>query len=457
MIKPSRINTKLHIAGGSLSLIIIAIIVLTVMMNEKSKKDALIINISGKQRMLTQKMSKEIFYIKQKQQVDFRELNAAIDTFGTNLLDLMDGNNIKGIYPPQEAKIREKLEEVSVQWEPFRTKLLEIQSAITKEKPLVEVFTQRVTTMLEKSDAIVQVMVAHQMEGKFIDLSGRQRMLSQRMGLFVERYLRTDNENDFQQFLKAKNLYSQTIQSFIDDPKVKAIAPVYKSVKDAYEYWSNYEKYLDELLSLSHELNIATNYIYEKNIKILNTMDDAVWLYTQYSEDKNVLFVRFLYLSLIVTLLIILYAFILSRQIVGHINDFVSRAKLLEKQDLSKIDHENIVATSGSEDELIEASGYISNFVRKVNIAMSHSEDAIKKAELAVLELENLADNVEETLKELKMDENAKHSLDKKVNATEDIAIESAESLMYVRKMLEKLKSNLNSMVAISQKDEDKF
>jgi DNA repair ATPase RecN len=83
---------------------------------------------------------------------------------------------------------------------------------------------------------------------------------------------------------------------------------------------------------------------------------------------------------------------------------------------------------------------------------MNHSEDAIKQAESAILELQHLADNVEDTLKDLKIDEKEKDSFDKKVNATEDIAIESAENLMHVRKMLEKLKSNLNTMVENSEK-----
>jgi hypothetical protein len=438
--------------GGSLSLIIVCIITLTVMMNEKSKKDSLIINISGKQRMLTQKISKEIFYIKAKQTSDFREFNSAIDTFDDNLKDLLYGNEIKGIYKPQNNKIKEKLEEVNVLWVPFKEELHKIERSIQKAKPNFEVFTQKTNTLLDKSDTIVKSMVAHKMNGEFIDLSGRQRMLSQRMGLFIERYLRTDNEEDYLLFVKAKSMYNDTLDRFMNDKNVQNIPEVYASVEDTYHYWKEHEAYMQSVLKLSNSINDSLAYINKNNTKLLNTMDSAVWLYTQYSEEKNDIFIRIQYLSLIIALIIILYAYILSREIVGHINEFVHRAKTLNEKDLSSVNYENIVGYHESEDELIEASSYISSFVKKVNIAMSYSEEAIKKAESAVLELENLADDVENVLKDLKIDEKEKSSFDKKVNATEDIAIESAESLMHVRKMIEKLKNNLNSMVKLSEK-----
>jgi len=452
MLKPKGINNKLHIAGGSLSLVIICIIVLTVIMNERSKKDSLIINIAGKQRMLTQKMSKEIFYIKYSQSTDFRALNSAIDLFDNNLKDLIGGNSVKGIYLPQNNKIETKLQEVNALWIPFKDKILQIEKDVELIKSDLQILTSRITTLLNESDKIVKVMVKNNMSGEFIDLSGRQRMLSQRMGLFVERYLRTDNEVDYLGFVKAKNLYNETISRFMNNKKVQDIPEVYETVEKTYKCWKKHEKYILNLLKIQNGINDAVSYVYAKNVKLLNTMDAAVWLYTEYSEEKNSIFIRFQYISLIIALIIIVFAYILSREIVNHIRDFVNRTKVLDSDDINNLNHRSIRVDEESEHELIEASNYISKFIKKVNIAMNHSEDAIKKAESAVLELQHLADNVEVALQDLKIDEKEKNSFDKKVNATEDIAIESAENLIHVRKMLEKLKSNLNTMVENSQK-----
>lgn len=452
MLKPRGINKKLHFAGGMLSFIIVCVITLTVVMNERSKKDSLIINIAGKQRMLTQKMSKEIFYIKYKQSTDFRELNSAIDLFDNNLHDLIKGNSAKGIYLPQNTKIKTKLEEVNSLWIPFRSEVEKIRKAVAFIKNDLETLTGRTTSLLSESDKVVKIMVKNSMSGEFIDLSGRQRMLSQRMGLFVERYLRTDNEEDYLQFVKAKNLYNETINRFINNKEVQNIPEVYNRVEKTYKYWKAHEKYILKILQIENNINDSISYIYEKNIKLLNTMDAAVWLYTEYSEEKNSMFIKFQYISLIVALIIILFSYILSREIVNHINDFVNRTKALESDDINSLNHRHIRVDEESEDELIEASNYLSNFVKKVNVAMSHSEDAIKQAESAVHELQHLADNVDEALQDLQIDKKEKANFDKKVNATEDIAIESAENLIHVRKMLEKLKLNLNTMVENSQK-----
>jgi hypothetical protein len=447
MFKPKGINKKLHLAGSALSFIIIFVISLTVYMNEKSKKDSLIINIAGKQRMLTQKMSKELFYIKYNEITDFRELNSAMDLFENNLNDLINGNSAKGIYPPQNSLIKSKLDEVHSIWVPFKKEILNVKSLMKKVKPDIESLVTHINSLLKESDKIVKVMVKHKMEGVFIDLSGRQRMLSQRMGLFLERYLRTDNEEDYLQFLKAKNLYNETIESFISNEKVKAIPEVSTIVNETYNYWQKHILFIKNILKIENEINDSIAYVYEKNVKLLNTMDEAVWLYTNYSEEKNDLFIKFQYMSLIVALIIIIFAYILSREIVEHINDFVNKTKALQAEDLNSLNHKNLKVDEESENELIEASSYISSFVKKVNVAMRHSDDAIKQAESAIAELQNLTENVEVVLNDLNIDDNEKNKFDKKVNATEDIAIESAENLIHVRKMLEKLQNSLNDMV----------
>ena len=421
-------------------------------MNNRTKNDSLIINIAGKQRMLTQKMSKEIFYIKQKQSVDFRELNSAINLFDDNLKDLMYGNEVKSILPPKNLKIKSKLEEVSLIWKPFKKELKKIRENISLIKGDLETLTQRTTSLLDHSDEVVKVMVKNNMSREFIDLSGRQRMLSQRMGLFIERYLRADNEEDYLQFTKAKNLYSETIEKFMSDQKVKALPEVKAQIQSTYNFWREYEEYILNILKVETSISDSISYIHEKNIELLNTMDAAVWLYTEHSKENNNLFLKFQYASLVFALIIILFSYILSREIVNHINDFVNRAKMLESDNIGKLNHRHIKVDNESEDELIEASNYLCGFVKKVNIAMNHSEDAIRQAESAVLELQDLADNVEDALKDLEIDEKEKSNFDKKVNATEDIAIESAENLIHVRKMLEKLRTSLNSMVENSEK-----
>ncbi len=455
-MKPTAIRAKMKLAGGLLSFVLVCVIVLTVMMNEMSKKDALIINIAGKERMLTQKMSKEIFFLIHRHHNDFRELNAAVDLFENNLNILLYGNSIKGIYPPQNEKIASKLQEVMSIWKPFKEEIESLKQNIEQVRPDIEVLTQRTEKLLFLSDIVVKKMVDAQLDRAHIDLSGRQRMLSQRMGLYVGRYLRTANAQDFLIFSDAKALYDKTMKDFLNDPEVKKHEDVFKIVQENNNYWEDFELYLSNLLTIEDQISKHVSYIHAKNVQLLNAMDDAVWLYTEHSEDKNDMFVKFQYIALIIGIITILYGFLISKEIIEHVESFVRRAKELASGDISLLSKQGVVLSDGSEDELKEASSHISLFVQKVNIAMKDSEDALKKAENAITQLQQLAEEVEDAIGEMGIDENEKRKFDKNVNATEDIAIQSAENLIHVNRMLQKLKKSLNAMVENSANTEEK-
>lgn len=455
-MKPTAISAKMRLAGGLLSFVIIFIISLTVMMNQMSKKDSYIINIAGKQRMLSQKMSKEVFFIVHRHTNDFRELNTAVNLFENSLKDLLYGNDAKGIYAPQNERIKTKLEEVMSLWLPFREEVEALKMGIEEVRPDMEVLTPRIEKLLVLSDNVVQRMVGANLSNIHIDLSGRQRMLSQRMGLYVNRYLRTANAQDLLVFEDAKALYNKTIKSFLDDPAVKSSPEVYAIVKETNAYWEEYILYLDHIIKEEGEINKHMAFVYEKNVQLLNAMDEAVWLYTDHSEAKNDMFLKFQYIALLVGLIIIVYAFVMTKEIIEHLEGFVQKAKELAHGDISSFSGKNVTLSANSEDELKEASSHISLFVQKVNFAMKDSEDALKKAENAVSQLQQLALEVEDVIEDMGIDENEKKRFDKNVNATEDIAIQSAENLIHVNRMLQKLKKSLNAMVESSNQIDEK-
>ena len=451
MIKPTAISAKMRLAGGLLSFVIIFIISLTVMMNQMSKKDSYVINIAGKQRMLSQKISKETFFIVHRHTNDFRELNTAVNLFENSLKDLLYGNDAKGIYAPQNERIKTKLEEVMALWLPFRKEVEALKAGIEEVRPDMEVLTPRIEKLLVLSDNVVQSMVAANLSNVHIDLSGRQRMLSQRMGLYVNRYLRSANAQDLLIYADAKALYNKTIKGFLDDNSVKHSPEVYAIVKETDAYWEEYGVYLEHIISLESEINKRMEFVYEKNVQLLNAMDEAVWLYTDHSEAKNDMFLKFQYIALLMGLIIIVYAYVMTKEIIEHLEGFVQKAKELAHGDIAHFAKQNVMLSSHSEDELQEASSHISVFVQKVNLAMKDSEDALKKAENAVSQLQQLAEEVEDAIGDIGIDEHEKKTFDKNVNATEDIAIQSAENLIHVNRMLQKLKKSLNAMVENSQ------
>lgn len=116
---PNKISTKIKIIGSLLLILMLNTIVVTIYLNQQNVKDALIINIAGKQRMLTQKISKNIFYINYNSNKDFYELNAATDEFIKGLNTLKHGNEDKKIQAAPTFKIKTQIIVVDKLWSNF--------------------------------------------------------------------------------------------------------------------------------------------------------------------------------------------------------------------------------------------------------------------------------------------------------------------------------------------------
>lgn len=105
----NKITTQIKLIGLSLSIIAIALVSLTIFLNQKSKNDSNVVNIAGKERMLTQKMAKELFLCSSKNAKINAEFESAKIEFLANLDDLTNGNTASGITPPPTEHIKEKL------------------------------------------------------------------------------------------------------------------------------------------------------------------------------------------------------------------------------------------------------------------------------------------------------------------------------------------------------------
>ena len=440
----TKISSKIHFIGGMLSLIVITNIVLTIYLNKKQEGDSYIINIAGRQRMLSQKITKEIFYIKSSENFDFQNLNEDIEAFEKNLYILIDGNKKLGVYKPPNKDIKNKLNLVLELWKPFKEKILQLEKDIKGVKKDKEVMMNKFDDILKISDKVVKKMVKFKLPGSYIDLSGRQRMLSQRMGLYLVRYIDTFSQSYYYTYYEAMKMYDRTIQSFISDKIVKEKKELYKSVSINYEYWKKFKLYINNLIAKETKIDTNMTYIHNNNTKLLKTMDEAVWLYTDYSREKTNFIKNFLYISGILALFIIFFTYFTARALERHMENFVKRAKELSTIDPITQNTPLMVDMCG-EDELKEASSHINKFADRVKNAFEHSSEALKRAEFAAKELQNIADNIEVALDELGVKE--RDNLGKNIDDTEDIAIESAENLIQVSKMIQKLKNNLSQII----------
>src|SRR3972149_8855747 len=87
-----------------------------------------LINLTGRQRMLSQKMSKEAFGVAAGDDDLRATLEETALAFDRNLTGLMEGNAAEGI-PAAQGEIKDQLEQVGALWVPFFQQVQVVQTA----------------------------------------------------------------------------------------------------------------------------------------------------------------------------------------------------------------------------------------------------------------------------------------------------------------------------------------
>ena len=109
-----KITSRIKIISFILSLMLVSLIAITVYMNEQSKHDGYVIHIVGKERMLSQKMAKELFLNLHRTSAEFIAFSEAKNEFMLNLRLLQSGTQDGKITRPPNDDIANRLEKVGI-------------------------------------------------------------------------------------------------------------------------------------------------------------------------------------------------------------------------------------------------------------------------------------------------------------------------------------------------------
>lgn len=323
-MKANNISTKIRLIGTLFFILMISIVATTIFLNDKNEKDGLIINIAGKQRMLSQNIAKNIFYINQHKTSSINELDSSINEFIYNLNTLKNGNSFSKIKVAPNSEIANQLMKVEILWKGFHKNIL--------------------------------------------------------------------------------------------------------AFKDLIQHNKN-----------SKELDLVVDNIFTSNTNLLNEIDILVYLYTDFSEEKiqNIKNIQYLFAFLI--LVLILFSLLEVKKMEKNALKFLEETKKLMSQDInSPLKPINIQAES----EIEDAANSLNNFIKKINLAMEDSTNAIIQSKNASNKLENLAGEFDLIIDELKNSQEISDYL----NRSEDIAIESQEHLINSTKRLEELRKELEKI-----------
>ncbi|NOX46408.1 MAG: pilus assembly protein PilP [Chlorobi bacterium] len=167
------------------------------------------INKAGRQRMLTQRMTKDYLMIGAGVKVESaqKELDDAVALFEEQFLELED-------FAPND-QIADSLESLNMLWMEFR---MEIVSAPELDKAATMI--DKANILLKASNQIVVMLqeYAGSSSGNLVNIAGRQRMLSQRIAMYYTAYywgvkdpgVETNLEAAIQEFETANSTLSKS-------------------------------------------------------------------------------------------------------------------------------------------------------------------------------------------------------------------------------------------------------
>ena len=162
-MKKSNISTKIKVIGILFALLMTSIIATTIYLNNKNEKDAMIINIAGKQRMLTQNISKNIFYLYSNPKSSQNELNSSIEEFIYNLESLKGGNSLGKLKESPNIQIDRQMLQIEYLWSIFYQNIVKFKELIhnnTNQKELqniVNIIYETNPELLYEVDALVSL------------------------------------------------------------------------------------------------------------------------------------------------------------------------------------------------------------------------------------------------------------------------------------------------------------
>ncbi len=247
---------------------------------QSKQQSGVVINLAGRQRMLTQKMSKEALFIAKGVDVEANKenLKKTAALFDKTLKGLVSGDSSLNLPKTENKEILAQLQKVADLWAPFKANIDKVIAG-KADKATLEAIAKENLPLLKNMNAAVQMYakasgstLAPEMAKK-INVAGKQRMLTQKMTkelLLIANGI--DVEANKENLKKTAALFGKTLDDLIANckkPEIKAQFETAKKVWGEYAPIVNSADTSDAALKKAEALNMTLLKESNKAVKML--------------------------------------------------------------------------------------------------------------------------------------------------------------------------------------------
>jgi len=227
------------------------------------KSLAIAIDLSGKQRMLTQEMTKEglLIYANIDREENLKKLKESSQLFDTILRGLREGNSSLKLVAIEETNIQTSLQKVQSQWEPFYHNLQTIISQRANEANYHQLAQQNLP-LLQEVNHLVECYTSQESDNQKltlandINLAGKQRMLTQKMAkdlLFINTQFKDRKKHYLKDFNNARQRFGETLEGLLHGNKKlhlqeAKLPSIIKQLTTVQQLWKTQQPLLDHAL-----------------------------------------------------------------------------------------------------------------------------------------------------------------------------------------------------------------
>lgn len=247
------------------------------------------INLAGKQRMLTQKMSKEALLVANGINVEenLKNLSATRNLFDKTLKGLKNGDSDLGLDKTEKGKIVTQLGKVEALWQGFDKSISNVASTGAASEADISAIASNNIPLLKEMNRGVKLYESdaagsgtNPALAKAINLAGRQRMLTQKMSKeFMLIGIGHDVGKNKRDLGKTIALFDNTLNGLIDgDPNSGLAGAPNPAIKGQLEkvkgMWSEFRTHIESEPSAEAKAAVAA-----QNLPLLKEMNKAVGMY----------------------------------------------------------------------------------------------------------------------------------------------------------------------------------